>query len=294
MKLYDSGRAPNPRRVRIFLSEKAVKLPTEQVDLGAMLQKSAAFTAINPLQRVPALVLDDGTVIAESIAICRYIEVLHPDPPLFGRGAVEGCALDMEPAANASVVAVSHVLATPGDEGHGSTAKCGLGRSQQAAHRDFSPSSTASWRAAVRRQRNCLGGRHHRTGCPRLHEAGQLISDACANVRRWHADLAARASARPDHAGDHRRLRRRFQLGGRFNTCFYVRSARERCWWIAGASSLVALKACGLDHGNVEGIILTHLHGDHSAGCRSPLDARSSTAANGCDRRPPARARATR
>jgi glutaredoxin 2 len=76
MKLYDGGRAPNPRRVRIFLAEKGITVPTEQVDIGALQQKSDAFTAINPMQRVPALVLDDGTVIAESIAICRYFEAL--------------------------------------------------------------------------------------------------------------------------------------------------------------------------------------------------------------------------
>ena len=95
MKLYDGGRAPNPRRVRIFLAEKGIKVPMEQVDLGALAQKSAAFTAINPLQRVPALVLDDGTVISESIAICRYFEALNPEPPLFGRGALEIARVEM-------------------------------------------------------------------------------------------------------------------------------------------------------------------------------------------------------
>ena len=95
MKLYDGGRAPNPRRVRIFLAEKGITVPTEQVDLGAMQQRSEAFTAINPMQRVPALLLDDGTVIAELIAICRYFEALHPDPPLFGRGALESALVEM-------------------------------------------------------------------------------------------------------------------------------------------------------------------------------------------------------
>ena len=95
MKLYDGGRAPNPRRVRIFLAEKGITVPTEQVDLGNLQQRSAAFTAINPMQRVPALVLDDGTVIAESIAICRYFEGLHPEPPLFGRGALEAALVEM-------------------------------------------------------------------------------------------------------------------------------------------------------------------------------------------------------
>jgi len=95
MKLYDGGRAPNPRRVRIFLAEKGIEVPTEQVDLGALQQRSEAFTAINPMQRVPALVLDDGTVIAESIAICRYFEALNPQPPLFGRGALETALVEM-------------------------------------------------------------------------------------------------------------------------------------------------------------------------------------------------------
>ncbi len=95
MKLYDGGRAPNPRRVRVFLAEKAIAVPTEQVDLGQLQQRSDAFTAINPMQRVPALVLDDGTVIAESIAICRYFETLQPNPPLFGRGALETALVEM-------------------------------------------------------------------------------------------------------------------------------------------------------------------------------------------------------
>jgi glutathione S-transferase len=95
MKLYNGGRAPNPRRVRAFLAEKGITVPIEQVDLGKMQQRSAAYTAINPLQRVPALVLDDGTVITESIAICRYFEALQPDPPLFGRGALEIALIEM-------------------------------------------------------------------------------------------------------------------------------------------------------------------------------------------------------
>jgi glutathione S-transferase len=95
MKLYDGGRAPNPRRVRIFLAEKGITIPSEQVDLGSLQQRSAAYTAINPLQRVPALVLDDGTVLTESVAICRYFEALHPDPPLFGRDALESALIEM-------------------------------------------------------------------------------------------------------------------------------------------------------------------------------------------------------
>jgi glutathione S-transferase len=95
MKLYDYARAPNARRVRIYLAEKGITVPTEAVDLAAMQHKSEAYTAVNPVQRVPALVLDDGAVIAESIAICRYFEALNPSPPLFGTEAVEIATVEM-------------------------------------------------------------------------------------------------------------------------------------------------------------------------------------------------------
>ena len=95
MKLYDFNRAPNARRVRIYLVEKGITVPTEAVDLAAMQHKSEAYTAINPMQRVPVLVVDGGAVIAESMAICRYFEALNPSPPLFGAGAVELATVEM-------------------------------------------------------------------------------------------------------------------------------------------------------------------------------------------------------
>ncbi len=95
MKLYDSRMAPNPRRARIFLAEKGISLPTEQVDILTMQHKTPEYTAINPLQRMPALVLDDGTIITELIAICRYFEALQPEPPLFGVGAKEIALVEM-------------------------------------------------------------------------------------------------------------------------------------------------------------------------------------------------------
>lgn len=95
MRLFDSGRAPNPRRVRIFLAEKGLEVPTEQVDITTLQHKTPEFTALNPLQRVPVLELDDGTVISESVAICRYFEGLRPEPPLFGRGAKEEALVEM-------------------------------------------------------------------------------------------------------------------------------------------------------------------------------------------------------
>jgi len=95
MKLYDTQLAPNPRRVRIFLAEKGIDIPKVQIDLGKMEQKSESYSAVNPRKRTPALELDDGSVISESVAICRYIEALHPEPNLFGRTAKEIGEIEM-------------------------------------------------------------------------------------------------------------------------------------------------------------------------------------------------------
>lgn len=95
MKLYDGGRAPNPRRVRIFLAEKGVEVPLVPVDMGALGHRSAEVTALNPMQRLPVLELNDGTVITESVAISRYFEEIYPEPALFGRGAVGKALVEM-------------------------------------------------------------------------------------------------------------------------------------------------------------------------------------------------------
>ncbi|MBN8942510.1 MAG: glutathione S-transferase [Rhizobiales bacterium] len=95
MKFYDTPGAPNPRRVRMFLAEKGISIPSVSVDLGKLEQKSEAYTAINPRQRTPALELDDGSVLCESMAICRYVEALHPDPNLFGRTPAEIGEIEM-------------------------------------------------------------------------------------------------------------------------------------------------------------------------------------------------------
>jgi glutathione S-transferase len=84
MKFYDCATAPSPRRVRIFLAEKGLTVPTVQVDLRNGEQFTPAFRAINPDCTVPVLELDDGTRIADMVGICRYVEETHPQPPLMG------------------------------------------------------------------------------------------------------------------------------------------------------------------------------------------------------------------
>jgi glutathione S-transferase len=95
MKIYNSPAAPNPRRVRVFLAEKGVQVPYEDVDIGKAVNRQPEFRKKNPMAGVPVLELDDGTCIAESVAICRYFEELHPEPNLFGLGAKERAQVDM-------------------------------------------------------------------------------------------------------------------------------------------------------------------------------------------------------
>lgn len=89
MRFYDCRTAPSPRRTRIFFAEKGLEIETIQVDLATGEQLGDAFRAINPRCTVPALQLDDGTVLSENLAIASYLEDIHPDPPLFGTDPVE-------------------------------------------------------------------------------------------------------------------------------------------------------------------------------------------------------------
>ncbi len=95
MKLYDFTIAPNPRRVRIFLAEKEVDIPTVQVNLMEGEQFSEAFSRISPLNEVPLLELDNGHHISQVNAICRYIEAVYPDNPLFGTTPEEIGTIEM-------------------------------------------------------------------------------------------------------------------------------------------------------------------------------------------------------
>ena len=89
MKFYDCATAPSPRRVRIFLAEKGIAVPTVQVNLRAGEQFTPEFRAINPDCTVPVLELDDGVRIFDAIGICVYFEAVQPDPPLMGASPAE-------------------------------------------------------------------------------------------------------------------------------------------------------------------------------------------------------------
>jgi glutathione S-transferase len=96
MKLYDGKRTPNGRRVRIFIREKGIPMPEiVDVDIAKKEHLRPEYAKLNPKRRVPTLLLDDGTAISESIAICRYLEELTPAPPLFGVGALGKAVVEM-------------------------------------------------------------------------------------------------------------------------------------------------------------------------------------------------------
>jgi glutathione S-transferase len=96
MKLYDSRRAPNPRRVRWFLAEKGVDdIEIIDVDLFGGAHKTAEYLARAGAPMAPALTMDDGTTITESVAICRYLEALYPEPNMFGRDPKEVAVFEM-------------------------------------------------------------------------------------------------------------------------------------------------------------------------------------------------------
>ena len=95
MKLYDNPFGSNPKRVRMYLAEKGLDIPTQLVDFQKEEHRTPAFRKINPMAALPVLELDDGTILTESMAICRYLEELHPEPPLMGTTPLERAQIEM-------------------------------------------------------------------------------------------------------------------------------------------------------------------------------------------------------
>jgi glutathione S-transferase len=206
MKLYTYPLAPNPRRLHIFLAEKGIELPVEQVDLKSGEQLGAAFRAANPLCTVPALVTDQGVTLTQVIAMCELLEELHPEPPLLGRGAIEkalvrewchrvlleGMVPIMEVLRNGSPAFAHRALPGPVDveqipalaaRGTGLLATFWRTLDAHLAGRDFMVGSSVTM-ADIDALVTCDFARWIR----------QSIPEDCAHIRRWHAALGARAA----------------------------------------------------------------------------------------------------
>jgi glutathione S-transferase len=207
MKFYDCTTAPSPRRVRIFAAEKGIALPTVQVDLRNGEQFTPAFRAINPDCTVPALVLDGGTIIADAVAICGYLEELYPEPPLIGT----------TPQERAAVTALNRQIERDGFfaamDAFRNTAKGLKGRALPGPH-DYEQIPELAERGRVRVENFFramdarLAGREFVAGDRYtiadistqvlIDLAGRAklnVSDDCANLRRWYAAVSARPSA---------------------------------------------------------------------------------------------------
>ncbi len=201
MKLYDAGRAPNPRRVRVFLAEKGVTVPVVSIDLARLEHKAPAYVAVNPLQRTPALELDDGTVISKSIAICRYFEELHPEPPLFGTGALERARVEMwqrrlEFGLLGTVAAVfRHLHPAMAEMEVPQVAAWGeTNKPRVIEFLRFLDGELAD-RRFIAGDRFSVADITGLVGLDFMKPAKLSLPDELANVRRWHAELAARPSA---------------------------------------------------------------------------------------------------
>lgn len=208
MKFYDCTTAPSPRRVRIFLSEKGITLDTVQVDLRNGEQFTDAFRAINPECTVPALQLEDGTVIADAIAICQYVEELHPDPPLIGstpqeRAVVtainrqierDGFFAAMDALRNTATGLKGRALPGPHDyEQIPELAERGRKRLEH-FFRDME--ARLAGRAFVAGDRYTIADI---SALIVVDFAGRLklaVPEQCANLRRWYAAVSGRPSAK--------------------------------------------------------------------------------------------------
>jgi glutathione S-transferase len=202
MKLYDAGRAPNPRRVRIFLAEKGVEVPLVPVDIGKLEHKTPAFAAVNPLQRTPALVLDDGAVLTESIAICRYFEELHPEPPLFGTGPLERAKVEMwqrrlEFDLLGAVAAVfRHLHPAMAEMEVPQVAAWGeVNKPRVVAFLRFLDGELEN-RDFIAGERFTVADITGLVGLDFMKPAKIAVPEELANVRRWHERLSARPSAK--------------------------------------------------------------------------------------------------
>ena len=207
MKLYTWGPAPNPRRVRIFLAEKGLTLEVEDVGDGASLKPE--FLAKNPHRMVPALELDDGTMVGEAPAICRYLEGLHPEPRLFGANPREAALIDMWErkcefeCLQAAAEVFRNVLPAFVNRGMGGYAVA-IPQIPALIER-----GTTRVHAFCRKLDSELAQRHFIagdrfsmadiTGLCALDFAKRArvsIPDDCKHVLRWHAELSARPSAK--------------------------------------------------------------------------------------------------
>lgn len=201
MKLYTYSRAPNPRRVNIFMAEKGIDVPRVELDIMALEHKTPEFAAINPVQRLPVLELEDGTRISESVAICRYLEELHPEPPLFGTTPLERALVEMWQrrldlnflSAVAHAFRHLHPAMAPLEEPQ--VPEWGEANRPKALAFLRMMDTELARRPFVAGERFTIADISMLVAVDFMKVARLSVPEECANVRRWHADVSARPSA---------------------------------------------------------------------------------------------------
>lgn len=202
MILYDSPNpAPNPRRVRIFLAEKGIDLAIQPVSLIAREHKTGEHLARNPLGQTPVLVLDDGTALSESIAICRYLETLNPTPQLFGEGALDIATIEMW--TRRVELALGGPVRNYWIHVHPYTAKVVPERFEDfgKANVPHAMAAMAVFDAALAKTPFIAGKRFSIADIILLTTVdfasfiGLAMPDTLTHLRRWHGDVSARPSA---------------------------------------------------------------------------------------------------
>jgi glutathione S-transferase len=208
MKFYDCSTAPSPRRVRIFLAEKGISVPTVQVDLRNGEQFSEAFRAINPDATVPVLEFDNGTRIADAVGICVYFEVTHPQPPLMGESAEEKAVVTERQriAERNGFYAVMEAFrnSTPGLKGRGLPGPDDYEQIPVLAERGRARvmrffkemDSLLAQRPFVAGPRYSIADITALVTVDFARWAKLAIPDECGHLRRWHAEVSARPSAK--------------------------------------------------------------------------------------------------
>jgi glutathione S-transferase len=185
----------------MFAAEKGIELTVQDVSLVAREHKSAAHLARNPLGQTPVLVLDDGTALSESVAICRYLEVLHPAPPLFGESALEIGTIEMW--TRRVELALGGPVRNFWVNVHPFTAKVVPERFEDFGNANVphARAAMAVFDAALAKTTFIAGERFSMADIILLTTVdfagfiGLAIPDTLTNLRRWHGDVSARPSA---------------------------------------------------------------------------------------------------
>ncbi len=201
MKLYDLKAGTNPRRVRIFLAEKGLTIPRVEVDMPGGENRREPYLTINPMGTMPVLELDDGTHIAESIAICRYFEEMHPNPPLFGATPVERGLVEMWNRR------MEFEIARPVQEAFVHLSPYWVGKREQVPEAGTFARKTAlarmAWLDGELATRPFIAGERYTVAditaqCGLLlgKNTGTPIPEELKNLGRWFAEVTSRPTAR--------------------------------------------------------------------------------------------------